>query len=606
MDFKMVKLLSLSLIGLLLAVVSGCHSGKQVVPLPEPPNRIGKDSATMVFIFAETDFLTIDSDMMADQFRAGINPNVGLDIDSQTAYQGVYEMLLDSLLASEADQFDLSTVPYLQRQYLNLRRDKVFRLMYEGEITKRATVADSALQIYYDSNIERFKLPNLYRARHIVVEGGALSRTEDSLDYKGMSKEALDSVALLTISNIRQRILDGAVFEEMAMMYSQDPQTAPKGGDLGYFELSQMVQPFDSTVEHTPIGEISEIIKTRYGWHIVVVEDYKAEHYQPLDSISYLIRAELLRGEQARMGKEFVDSIKVGGQVDIDSLEVMKPDSLKDPDDLLAVVNAHDRLTGNDVITYFDYREQLNPYKKAHGITDSMSYENAVELITQLANKFHLMRASKILGYYNAEEVEAWSEAVIAKYAVSTRRKKMFDLGEYPTEADQREYYEANLGNYAVERPLHVQHIIFSDSGFAEHIRNQLNGGLDFWDAVDEYYPGDPDIKRAAADLGYIGPDDMPASFYRVALGTAVGQISRPVKTEYGFHLIKMIERVNTRSFERSDSKIRAILVKERKHRIRDKFVISKLGKPPVIHWDRRAELYKKVVPPPTGTFGGM
>lgn len=602
----MVKIIGVLLIGGLLAIAPGCFGGKQVMVVDESLGKLGKDSTTMVFLFAETDFLNINSDMMSEQFhvrQVTILPN---DVDSLTARNAVYEMLLDSLLATEVDNFNMSAYPYLEKDYLKLRIDYAFRLMYEDVVARQATISDSAIQAYYDSNLERFKLPDMYRARHIVVDGGSLLRGEDSLDYVGMPKDALDSVAYVMISNIRDRIIEGSSFDEMAMMYSRDPQSSEKGGDLGYFELSQMVAPFDSTVEHTEPGVISDIIQTRYGWHIIKVEDYSPEHYQPLDSVSQLVRTELMRGEHGRLGKDFVDSVKASGELTVDSTQLMKPDSLRTASDILATVNPQDRHHGNDNITYKEYKDFLPVFRKTRGVTGEMSYENSIDLINQLANKYHLLRATRILGFYNCDEIESWSLGVTTKYTVSTRRKEIFDLGEYPTRIDMRAYYDENIGDYVVERPLRVQHIIFADSGFAEHIRDQLMNGLDFWDTVDEYYPGDPDIRRAAADLGFIGPDDMPASFYKAAIGVPIGHISRPIQTEYGFHLIKMVERISKMPFDRADSKIKATLIKERKQTVRDDFVLSHLKKEPKINWDRLNDLYRKLVPPPTGNFGGM
>ncbi len=601
---KMAKFLSVFLISGLLLVTSGCYGGKEVVTFDELSGKIGKDSITPVFIFAQSNFLTIDSDMMSEQFHVGNLDGTATRVDSLTALNAVYEMLLDSLLATKVDNFDLSAFPHLERDYSKLRMDFAFRVMYEDLITRKATVEDSAIQSYYDANIERFKKPEMYRARHIVIDGGSLLRGEDSLDYIGMPKEALDSVALVTISNIRERIVDGAKFDEMAMMYSLDNQTAERGGDLGYFELSQMVAPFDSTVENTVPGELSGVIKTRYGWHIVKVEDFSPEHYQPLDSVYFLVKNELLRVEHGRLGASFVDSVKLDGEVKIDSLEVIKPDSLRADSDILAVVSPQDSEFGQDVINYFEYREFIITFKKSRGITGEMSYENSVALLNQIASKYYILRATRILGYYYSEEIENWANGVITRYTVSTLRKEMFNLGEYPTEVDMRAYYDENIGDYAVERPLHVQHIIFADSGFAEHIRDQLMNGLDFWETVDEYYPGDPDIKRAAADLGFIGPGDMPAAFYKVAMGVPVGRLSHPVKTEYGYHLIKIVERISSMPFNRADSKIKATLKKARKFQIRDEYVISKVGKSLNIKWDRLADLYRKIVPPPTGNFG--
>ncbi len=67
-----------------------------------------------------------------------------------------------------------------------------------------------------------------------------------------------------------------------------------------------------------------------------------------------------------------------------------------------------------------------------------------------------------------------------------------------------------------------------------------------------EHYPGESDIREAAADLGYIGPREMPESFYRTALSTPVKSVSHPVKTEWGYHIIKVLDRKFNRTLEQA------------------------------------------------------
>lgn len=84
------------------------------------------------------------------------------------------------------------------------------------------------------------------RARHILVE------TED---------EAWA---------IKSKITEGTSFEELAKVYSKCP-SKEKGGDLGYFVRGQMVPEFENAAFSTPIGEVSDPVKTRFGWHLIKV-----------------------------------------------------------------------------------------------------------------------------------------------------------------------------------------------------------------------------------------------------------------------------------------------------------------------------------------------
>ena len=74
------------------------------------------------------------------------------------------------------------------------------------------------------------------------------------------------------VTEIQKKLESGENFEELAKEYSLCPSSR-YGGDLGYFRKGQMVQPFEDTAFNMAIGEISEPIKTQYGWHIIKVLD---------------------------------------------------------------------------------------------------------------------------------------------------------------------------------------------------------------------------------------------------------------------------------------------------------------------------------------------
>jgi len=75
------------------------------------------------------------------------------------------------------------------------------------------------------------------------------------------------------IADIRKQIIDGADFNEMAVKYSQDPSAAQNKGLLGYFSAFQMVFPFEDMTYKTPVGQVSEIVRSRFGYHIIKVHD---------------------------------------------------------------------------------------------------------------------------------------------------------------------------------------------------------------------------------------------------------------------------------------------------------------------------------------------
>lgn len=79
--------------------------------------------------------------------------------------------------------------------------------------------------------------------------------------------------ALKTITDLRERILKGESFEKIAKKYSNDSATARRGGDLGYYGKNSFEPAFEAYVWSAPIGQLSDVIETKYGFHLIVVTD---------------------------------------------------------------------------------------------------------------------------------------------------------------------------------------------------------------------------------------------------------------------------------------------------------------------------------------------
>ncbi|MCP4644110.1 MAG: hypothetical protein GY851_26945 [bacterium] len=105
-------------------------------------------------------------------------------------------------------------------------------------------------------------LESVVRPRHILI-------AIDTQNPAGRASAHEQAVS------IRQRIVDGEDFGDMAQRYSQDPGSASRGGTLGWTPKGEFAEAFEKYVWAAPIGEISEPIQTSFGFHIIVVEDRK-------------------------------------------------------------------------------------------------------------------------------------------------------------------------------------------------------------------------------------------------------------------------------------------------------------------------------------------
>jgi peptidyl-prolyl cis-trans isomerase D len=148
---------------------------------------------------------------------------------------------------------------------------------------QKATVTGQQIERNYNDNIQQYSTPEQVRASHILL------KTEGKEDA-AVKKEAEDLLA---------QIKKGANFEELARKHSQDEVSAAKGGDLDFFGRGRMVAEFDKTAFELPVGQMSDLVKTSFGYHIIKVTDKRAASQRTLAEVRTQIE-DSLKWEQAQ------------------------------------------------------------------------------------------------------------------------------------------------------------------------------------------------------------------------------------------------------------------------------------------------------------------
>jgi len=141
-----------------------------------------------------------------------------------------------------------------------LRRSLAINELVNNQITQHVTVTAEESLAYYESNPDSFKRTEKVRASHILV-----LVAEDAGEAKKVA-------AMEKINSIKKKIRDGGDFAQLAKEYSDCP-SAEKGGDLGYFERGKMVQEFENAAFAMNTGDVSDVVTTQYGYHLIKVTD---------------------------------------------------------------------------------------------------------------------------------------------------------------------------------------------------------------------------------------------------------------------------------------------------------------------------------------------
>lgn len=182
---------------------------------------------------------------------------------------------------------------------------------YHDEVMKENTVTDEEVKKYYDEHLDALTNSQV-KASHILFMTKNPETQEDlSEDEKAKKKESAEKVLKLA--------KDGGNFAELAKTYSEDTGSAVNGGDLGYFDKYTMVKPFSDAAFSMKPGEISEIVESEFGYHIIKVIDKKDE-VQKFESVQESIRSNL---EYEKYDK-VIEALKQEAKIEKDEENVKK------------------------------------------------------------------------------------------------------------------------------------------------------------------------------------------------------------------------------------------------------------------------------------------
>lgn len=184
------------------------------------------------------------------------------------------------------------------------RNELVVAKMLEAEVRPKIKIADGDVKDFYDKNPQQFQEPESYRASHVLirVESGAT--------------DAQKREARTKIDMVLKQAREGADFATLAREHSQDG-SASNGGDLNYFRKGQMVGPFEQAVMALKVGEISGVVETQFGFHVIKLTDKRAGRIVPLAEASTRIgQFLLLRAQQQKTG-EFVQALRARSRIEI-------------------------------------------------------------------------------------------------------------------------------------------------------------------------------------------------------------------------------------------------------------------------------------------------
>lgn len=206
-------------------------------------------------------------------------------IRDQVAAQ-LKEELLEEAIVGQIEVADAQLLEFIEQN----------KTRYITDILGYLQPTTAELQAYFEANREKYATPEV-KARHILVK----------VDENAPAEQVAE--ARKKIENIKRELEQGADFAELAKKYSDDKSNAENGGDLGWFGRGVMVKEFEDAAFALDIGKISDPVRTRYGFHLIKVEDKRVRTFEQAQSD---VRRDWMREKEDALMNQWLEAAKQG------------------------------------------------------------------------------------------------------------------------------------------------------------------------------------------------------------------------------------------------------------------------------------------------------
>ncbi len=531
-----------ALSGIILAVVAGTGCEKEV-PRVEQEGPLNANT-----VIATVDDATITLGEVLRELESLTIPGRDKSSTPENAYN---EVLYRKLAFAKVEEFDDYDPKEIHRLAKNRLHDVAMQYMAWDKISRHVVVSESSIDSFYRENISTYTIPARRRVTHLLISDNLKAWEAAGIDVSGWTPEDVKAHEQEYIERFYAEVKGGADIAELAAQHSHDTNSKQRRGDSGWFTREEMVDEFSAAAFTLPIGGLSKPFKSIYGWHILRVDSASAEFVAPLDSnLRAQIDQQLKMQVEAAIAQHFVDSVYVLAQYQWNDAILERNVGDYDPHEWVCIVN------GTDTIEAGILREYEMMYRTSARVSD-MTPELRKSLLQAKASPFVLASVCRQLGYFDLDTLKTAYQNLRRSEIISRITRRRIPPETNYSDEVLKAYYRAHESEFNSDKPIQIQQIIFSDSMKAVEALREVRAGVDFKDVAMKYYPGEQDFKEAAFELGWIARDDVDANLYDRAWLTPLNEVSGPVRTQWGFHLIRVLDRKMQLDFEGARNEVR-------------------------------------------------
>ena len=236
-----------------------------------------------------TDGISVGPAELQDEFR---NKNEKVKLD----YALIKPEELEAKITPDEAEIKASFEKNKSKYQVPEKRVVRYALVDVNQIRQGLQISDDQLKVQYQQNIKQYQVPNRVHAEHILL----MTVGKTDAEVEEIKKKAED-----ILGQVKKR----AKFEDLAKKYSEDPGTKDKGGDLGWLVQGQTVPEFEKVAFSLQKGQISDLVKTQYGFHMIKVLDKETAHTKPFEEVKNQLRGDLVPNLADKQASDIADQM---------------------------------------------------------------------------------------------------------------------------------------------------------------------------------------------------------------------------------------------------------------------------------------------------------
>jgi peptidyl-prolyl cis-trans isomerase C len=203
-------------------------------------------------------------------------------------------LVVKKLLMKEASKAKIEDDKEFQDRVKDIKEQLIIEALLKKKITADTQLSEDDLKKYYEEHKEDFKKDREINTRHILL------KTEEEA------------------KQVQAKLQKGEDFTELAKKYSIDPNVKQSGGEIGFQPKGSLIPEFESAAyKLNKVGQVSGIVKTQFGYHIIRLEGVKPPSYVPLEEVKDFIKQKNAQEKQKEVLEKYIEELKKNAKITI-------------------------------------------------------------------------------------------------------------------------------------------------------------------------------------------------------------------------------------------------------------------------------------------------